>query len=146
MCPAATDLVCTGYFNAMCIDQCSTCSTIHCCTLQGAFYARAGSKREAALLEWRPLQSLFPSDWTLELPAGERALAIAAGRGFVAVATSLHQLSIFTLSGEQCCFSLASWQRCLLVFLRCVVPLCPVKHLDVCIATLALQKRRPQMT
>ena len=50
---------------------------------------------------WRPFQALFPkSDWTLHLPAGERALAITAGRGFLAVATSLHHLSIFTLSGE----------------------------------------------
>ena len=126
----------------MCIDQCSTCSTTFCRTLQGAFYARAGSKREAALLVWRPFQSLFPkSDWTLELPAAERALAIAAGRGFVAVATSLHQLSIFTLSGEQCRFSHASWQRCQLAFLRFVLPLCPVKRQNLCTVNLAVEKK-----
>ena len=63
-------------------------------------YARPGGRGEEALLTWRPFQSLYgSSDWSLPLPPGDRVEAIAAGRSFLAVATSQHHLRILTTSG-----------------------------------------------
>ncbi len=43
--------------------------------------------------------------WTLELPAGEDVVALAAGRQFAAAATSARVLRLFALSGAHsaCC-------------------------------------------
>jgi len=68
--------------------------------LQGVLYARPGGRGEEAMLTWRPFQSLYgTSDWNLPLPAGDRVEAIAAGKSFLAVATSQHHLRILTTSG-----------------------------------------------
>jgi hypothetical protein len=40
-------------------------------------------------------------EWSADLPEGEEALAIAAGKGWVAVATDTRNLRLFTVAGTQ---------------------------------------------
>lgn len=40
-------------------------------------------------------------EWNADLPEGEEALAIAAGKGWVAVATDTRNLRLYTVAGTQ---------------------------------------------
>lgn len=40
-------------------------------------------------------------EWSVDLPEGEEALAVAAGKGWVAVATDTRNLRLFTVAGTQ---------------------------------------------
>jgi len=40
-------------------------------------------------------------EWSVDLPEGEEALAIAAGKGWIAVATDTRNLRVFTVAGTQ---------------------------------------------
>ena len=40
-------------------------------------------------------------EWTVELPEGEEALAVAASQGWIAVATDTRNLRLFTVAGTQ---------------------------------------------
>ena len=52
------------------------------------------------MLVYRPPDSWAPNaEWTLALPAGEEAVALAAGRSFCAAATSRGLLRLFSLAG-----------------------------------------------
>ncbi len=49
---------------------------------------------------WRPFQSPYAnSEWTLGFQSPERIEATAAGKSFLAVATSLRRLRLFTTAG-----------------------------------------------
>ena len=68
--------------------------------LQGILFARQGGKSEEAMLMWRPFQGLYAnSEWTLTLQSQEQIQAIAAGKSFLAVATSHNQLRLLTTAG-----------------------------------------------
>lgn len=68
---------------------------------QGPFYASRASSEAPSMLNFRHLESWAANaDWTLALPDGEDALAVAAGRSFCAVATSRGLLRLFSLAGE----------------------------------------------
>lgn len=57
------------------------------------------------MLAFKPFDSWAPgSDWTLGLPQGEEAVAVAAGATFCAAVTSKQCLRIFSISGT--CVSL----------------------------------------
>lgn len=69
---------------------------------KGPFYASKASRDAPSMLVYRPPESWAPNaDWTVSLPAGEDAVAVAAGRSFCAVATSRHLLRLFSLAGLQ---------------------------------------------
>lgn len=52
------------------------------------------------MLAFKPFESWAPgSDWTLGLPQGEEAVAVATGTTFCAAVTSRHCLRIFSISG-----------------------------------------------
>lgn len=56
------------------------------------------------MVMFRPFESWAPnSDWTVGLPAGEEACAVAAGGSLCAVATSRQFLRIFSAAGEPTC-------------------------------------------
>jgi chromosome transmission fidelity protein 4 len=40
-------------------------------------------------------------EWSVDLPEGEEALAVAAGKGWFAVATDTRNLRLFTVAGTQ---------------------------------------------
>jgi chromosome transmission fidelity protein 4 len=40
-------------------------------------------------------------EWSVDLPEGEEALAVAAGKGWIAVATDTRNLRLFTVTGTQ---------------------------------------------
>ena len=69
--------------------------------MQGVLFARRGDSDEEALLMWRPFQSPYTnSEWSLALQSPERVEAIVAGKSFLAVATSLSRLRLFTTAGR----------------------------------------------
>ena len=54
------------------------------------------------MLMYRPFDFWAANaDWSAQLPADERPLCLAAGRGFVAAATSAHQLRLYSAAGRQ---------------------------------------------
>lgn len=67
------------------------------------------------MVMYRSFESWAPnSDWTVGLPVGEEACAVAAGESFCAIATSRQFLRIFSAAGLlscscQCALH-ASWQ------------------------------------
>ncbi|GAQ80939.1 hypothetical protein KFL_000660340 [Klebsormidium nitens] len=62
---------------------------------------KRGGKSPSALM-FRPLSSWAPNaEWSVRLPESEEVLAIALGRSFIAAATSLGVLRIFSLAGVQ---------------------------------------------
>ena len=68
--------------------------------LQGALYASQSSSDAPSMLAFKPCDSWAPgSDWTLGLPQGEEAVAVAAGTTFCAAVTSKNCLRIISLSG-----------------------------------------------
>ena len=68
--------------------------------LQGALYASQSSAGVPSMLAFKPFDSWAPgSDWTLGLPQGEEAVAVATGTTFCAAVTSRHCLRIFSISG-----------------------------------------------
>lgn len=80
----------------------SACSAVRSAHVQGPFYASKASRDAPSMLVYRPPESWAPNaDWTVSLPAGEDAVAVAAGRSFCAVATSRHLLRLFSLAGAR---------------------------------------------
>ena len=64
--------------------------------VQGALYASLSSSDAPSMLAFKPFDSWAPgSDWTLGLPHGEEAVAVAAGTTFCAAVTSKNTLRIF---------------------------------------------------
>ncbi|KAA0146938.1 hypothetical protein FNF29_07742 [Cafeteria roenbergensis] len=72
----------------------------------GGAGARRGGRgaAEGSLVTWQPLRGWTEGGrarWDMRLPAGEEARVVAAGREWLAVATSRRQLRVFRTSGVQ---------------------------------------------
>ncbi|CAL8470187.1 g9729 [Coccomyxa elongata] len=69
---------------------------------KGAFFASTSCADAPSMVMYRPFESWAPnSDWTVGLPVGEEACAVAAGESFCAIATSRQFLRIFSAAGLQ---------------------------------------------
>ncbi|KAK9809234.1 hypothetical protein WJX72_011841 [[Myrmecia] bisecta] len=69
---------------------------------KGALYGSVTNKDSPSMILYRPFDSWAAnSEWSVALPSGEDALAVAAGRTFCAVATSARLLRIFSPAGLQ---------------------------------------------
>ncbi|KAI8464009.1 MAG: hypothetical protein J3K34DRAFT_526538 [Monoraphidium minutum] len=68
----------------------------------GVAYASPASADAPAMLVYRPLDCWAAnSDWSVQLPADEAPVCVAAGRSFVAVATSAQLLRLYSQAGRQ---------------------------------------------
>ena len=68
--------------------------------LQGPLYASKANADAPSMVVFRPLESWAPNgEWSLALPEGEDVVAVAAGRSFLAAATSARLLRLFSTSG-----------------------------------------------
>lgn len=62
------------------------------------------------MVMYRPFESWAPnSDWTVGLPAGEEACAVAAGESLCALATSRQLLRVFSAAGKLSCHASLSY-------------------------------------
>ena len=69
--------------------------------MQGPLYASPANADAPSMIIFRPLESWAPNgEWSLSLPEGENVVAVAAGRSFLAAATSARLLRLFSTSGE----------------------------------------------
>lgn len=66
-------------------------------------YASKSTTKVKGVLMFQPLDIAMGQSWTLGLPEGEDAQAVAAGDTFCAAATSSRLLRIFTHSGKPLC-------------------------------------------
>ena len=80
------------------------------CSLQGVLYGSPATPEAPATVLWRPFDNAQTQQWSLALPDGEEAAAVAAGRQFSAAAMSTRMLRIFAESGTFCiCLDLPLW-------------------------------------
>ena len=71
--------------------------------MQGPVYGSRATPDAASMVVFRPLESWAPNpEWSMSLPEGEDVVALAAGRSFLAAATSLRNLRLFSTTGAQC--------------------------------------------
>lgn len=69
---------------------------------QGPVYGSRASPDATSMIVFRPLESWAPNpEWSMSLPEGEDVVALAAGRGFLAAATSRRILRLFATTGGQ---------------------------------------------
>ena len=68
-------------------------------SMQGVLYGSPATPEAPATLLWRPFDNAQSQQWSLALPDGEEAAAVAAGRQFSAAAMSTRVLRIFAESG-----------------------------------------------
>lgn len=80
------------------------------CSLQGVLYGSPATPEAPATILWRPFDNPQSQQWSLALPDGEEAAAVAAGRQFSAAAMSTRMLRIFAESGTLfICLDLPLW-------------------------------------